>query len=125
MEDNSQNSYFRKLLNAPDPTLGRNSSSTDSQQGSRDPRLSQAQISQVQPPREPVPPLEETASVPSQVSSKSEIPEDLKDLVSLTPTSEYFSPSERDWRVAEDSLAFLSIEDDGKRMWNFTRGPDN
>ena len=125
LEDNSQNSYFRKLLNAPDPTLGRNSSSTDSQQGSRDPRLSQAQISQVQPPREPVPPLEETASVPSQVSSKSEIPEDLKDLVSLTPTSEYFSPSERDWRVAEDSLAFLSIEDDGRRMWNFTRGPDN
>ena len=27
--------------------------------------------------------------------------------------------------MAEDSLAFPSIEDNGKKMWNFTRGPDN
>ena len=59
--------------------------------------------------------------VPPQIS----IPDDLKGLVSLTPTSEYFFSRERDWRVAEDSLAFPSIGDNGKKMRNFTRGPDN
>ena len=119
VRDDSQGSYFRNLLKGQDSPLSHRSASSGSQQSLRDPRVVHVS-SAVLPP-----PLGETSSAPAPVPSPPSIPDDLKDLVSLTPTSEYFFSCERDWRVAEDSLAFPSVENNGKKMWNFTRGPDN
>lgn len=119
VRDDSQGSYFHNLLKGQDSHLSQGSSSSGSQQNLRDPRLVNVSSGHQSPS------LVEKSPVLTPVPPLHSIPDDLKDLVSLTPTSAYFFSCERDWRVAEDSLAFPSIEDNGKKMWNFTRGPDN
>ena len=76
-------------------------------------------------PRDPEPVAQEQAAGPSAGSERSSlffIPEKFKGLIRIEPTSSRMVQDEREWRLAEDHLLSITVNEKGEKEWRFLKG---